>query len=597
MTAEQGWRPLTPPKNPQQRVTSAFARLAHAHLASTSGDAALATALAGSLFFTLPTGEARGKVLLYLLFTMAPFSIVAPLIGPLLDRIKGGRRLMVILSGVGRAVLCLFMIQHVDSLLFFPEAFGVLVLQKTYTVTKPALVPSTVRSDEELVEANSKLSLLSGVGSVFGAVPGGLAYKLAGGAEGALVVAMLLYVATAFLGTRLPKEQVAARSPTTEERKELHSTSIILGGSAMGMLRAIVGFMTLFIAFSFYEKSGAPWKLAVVGGASVAGAQIGALIAPMVRRMTKEENLLFFALGATTIAATAASVMNGLFGAVLLAGTVGTAAAAGKQAFDSIVQRDAPDANRGRSFARFETRFQILWVVGALVAIAPMPKEVGYLIVLLVSALTLFSYIVGSKASEARKRDTPLTGVDAAAVQLDQQMNRLAGEARQRVRSAALGWRDKAVKPGQPGTSTKDGMLPPPTGDPVWTGDDPPPAGLAAILASPEPPAPRVAGGPTPPDVGPVPPPPFDELSTDPFEPSPFDLPETAAHDEPAWGAEPDAEQFAQPVWKPDPWPGEHAPGDASDASAAPASGQPPVAEPDRTARPGPDVDDEAWPS
>ena len=37
-----------------------------------------------------------------------------------------------------------------------------------------------------------------------------------------------------------------------------------------------------------------------------------------------------------------------------------------KLAFDSIVQRDAPDANRGRSFAKFETRFQIIWVVGAL---------------------------------------------------------------------------------------------------------------------------------------------------------------------------------------------------------------------------------------
>ena len=65
--------------------------------------------------------------------------------------------------------------------------------------------------------------------------------------------------------------------------------------------------------------------------------------------------------------------------AALLAGLVGrapgrrawsasssaSAPTGGKLAFDSIVQRDAPDANRGRSFARFETRFQIIWVVGA----------------------------------------------------------------------------------------------------------------------------------------------------------------------------------------------------------------------------------------
>ena len=32
-----------------------------------------------------------------------------------------------------------------------------------------------------------------------------------------------------------------------------------------------------------------------------------------------------------------------------------------------------PDAVRGRSFARFETRFQITWVVGALIPVAIPP--------------------------------------------------------------------------------------------------------------------------------------------------------------------------------------------------------------------------------
>ena len=49
----------------------------------------------------------------------------------------------------------------------------------------------------------------------------------------------------------------------------------------------------------------------------------------------------------------------------VLAGTVGVAAAAAKVAFDSIVQRDAPDAARGQTIARFETRFQLQWVLGA----------------------------------------------------------------------------------------------------------------------------------------------------------------------------------------------------------------------------------------
>ena len=48
-----------------------------------------------------------------------------------------------------------------------------------------------------------------------------------------------------------------------------------------------------------------------------------------------------------------------------------------KLAFDSLVQRDAPDANRGRSFARFETRFQLVWVIGALLPLLLLPIPDG----------------------------------------------------------------------------------------------------------------------------------------------------------------------------------------------------------------------------
>ena len=41
---------------------------------------------------------------LYLALTMAPFAVVAPLIGPALDRMRGGRRLMVIGANALRAV-------------------------------------------------------------------------------------------------------------------------------------------------------------------------------------------------------------------------------------------------------------------------------------------------------------------------------------------------------------------------------------------------------------------------------------------------------------------------------------------------------------
>ena len=47
-------------------------------------DSAMAVALANTLFFAAATGESKGKVALYLLITIAPFAIIAPLIGGLI---------------------------------------------------------------------------------------------------------------------------------------------------------------------------------------------------------------------------------------------------------------------------------------------------------------------------------------------------------------------------------------------------------------------------------------------------------------------------------------------------------------------------------
>jgi len=118
-----------------------FGRLALTHVLMTAGDTMFAVSLAGSLFFSISPTAAKDKVLLYLVLTMAPFAVVAPLLGPLIDRSRGARRAMVVVSAVGRAALCPFLARDIHSLLLFPEAFVMLVLSKVYLVTKGALVP------------------------------------------------------------------------------------------------------------------------------------------------------------------------------------------------------------------------------------------------------------------------------------------------------------------------------------------------------------------------------------------------------------------------------------------------------------------------
>lgn len=403
MDAERGWRPLQPPRRAggEAFVISPFTRLARTHAVVVAGDALVAMALAGSLFFSIDPGAARWRVGLYLALTVAPFAVVAPLIGPAIDRAHGGRRWMVIGSSALRALVSVAMVRDLHNLLFFPEAFVMLVLSKTYQVTRSALVPMTVADDAGLVEANAKLSLLSGIVGFVAAAPGIAALRF-GDARWTLGLAGTCFVVATVVAWSLPRDQVAPEPTSGAERAELRGAGIMLAASAMGLLRGIVGFLTFLLAFDLRSGGAPKWHFGAVLAVSVAGSLAGALVAPALRRSAAEERILVAVLAGVVAGSLLALYRGGLFGAVVIAGVVGVGASAGKLAFDSLVQRDAPDANRGRSFARFETRFQLTWVAGAVLPVAiHIPARAGAAIVAGVAGFALFSYVAGTRAAGA----------------------------------------------------------------------------------------------------------------------------------------------------------------------------------------------------
>ena len=161
---------------------SPFSRLALTQMLSLGGDALVTVALAGSLFFNISVTAARGRVALSLVLTIAPFAIVAPFLGPIIDRLKGGRRAMIVASAIGRIVACLFMARYIHGLLLFPAAFLSLVSSKAYTVAKAAIVPAVVEHNDDLVEANSKLAVGGAIAGFLAFVPGVPILKLFGAA-------------------------------------------------------------------------------------------------------------------------------------------------------------------------------------------------------------------------------------------------------------------------------------------------------------------------------------------------------------------------------------------------------------------------------
>jgi MFS family permease len=364
-----------------------------AHAIGVCGDVFVTVALADSLFFSVGSDAARPKVLLYLLLTMAPFAVIAPLLGPLLDRSRGGRRLLIALSSAGRALLCLLMAENIDSLYLYPLAFGSLVLSKSQSIAKNALVPSVVDDERELVLANSRLALIGVLGGVVGGLPAAGILKLLGGAW-VLRTAVIVFVIATFAAFGIPRAARAAKEETEEDRRALHLPSIVVAGTAMGLLRGVVGFTTFFAAFVLKSAGEPAWVYGALLAASAVGNGVGTIVAPQLRKRVREESIL---VGSLVIPGVLLVFLARSYGrpALLAAGfLIAGGAAAGRLAFDSLVQRDAAEAARGRAFARFETRFQLVWVAGGVFAVLfPGGGRAGVFVVALVLLFTGLSYL------------------------------------------------------------------------------------------------------------------------------------------------------------------------------------------------------------
>ena len=187
------------------------------HALTACGEAAFAIALADSLFLSISPDAARSKVLLFLGVSLAPFAVIAPFIGPVIDRVPGGRRITVLIVNVLRCVTVVLMIQRINSVALFPLAFISLVLSRTYAVSKTALVPTLVGGDQELVAANGNLGLLAGLIGFAAAVPAGLLQLV----DSRLTLSMsaLMFGLAGLVSLQLPRH--VATTPDTANAAEI----------------------------------------------------------------------------------------------------------------------------------------------------------------------------------------------------------------------------------------------------------------------------------------------------------------------------------------------------------------------------------------
>lgn len=348
-------------------------RLLAVHAASNAGDALVVLALSGTLFFSVSTSTARSRVGLYLLFTMAPYSLLSPVVGPFLDRRSGYRRLVALLSCLGRAGICVAVAAHTDSLLLYPAAFLILVFSKAYGVSRQALVPALVGEHQSLVAANARLSKVAIIAGAAAAAPGVLLLRFVG-AGAVLRLAFVIFAFGALLAVALPKPERGADEDRSEELA--FATPVVRRGARVAAaVRALGGFLLFLLAFGLKRAGTSNVGFGFLLACSGFGAFAASVVVPRLKRGGNESWVILMSLvagaGASIIAVQ--SIENGKVALDLIAvaaGVSGAVGAAVRLAFESLVQRECPEAARGRAFARYETLFQLAWVLGAALPVA-----------------------------------------------------------------------------------------------------------------------------------------------------------------------------------------------------------------------------------
>jgi MFS family permease len=365
-------------------------------------------------------------VALYLLITMAPFAIVAPVLGPLLDRFRHGRRTAIAATMVARATLALVIGHNLGggmaALALYPAALGVLVAGKAYSIVRSAAVPRLMPPGLSLVQANARLTF---AGVVAPGIAGVFAIGLtkAFGHMTTLRFSAAVYGVATVLALRLPRRADGGADTRAQENpagrgllrlSHVHADVRVALRPTLA-LRALAGFLLLYGAFVVRAHPIGGLSGTVSLAALAVGLGVGNLIGTTAGARAARINahrlgvpLLLVSLVPTLLTA----IDFGLFTVFAVAVISSAAVAVAKLALDATIQQRVDDDVRTSTFARSETALQLAWVGGGAVGIVlPTTPWIGFL----VASIGLAAAVVDSLHA-GRVRGRPDSG-DVATLQ------------------------------------------------------------------------------------------------------------------------------------------------------------------------------------
>ncbi|MBX7269410.1 MFS transporter [Micromonospora sp. Llam7] len=407
-------------------------RLFDLHAVSCAGDTLIAIGLAGTIFFNVPLGEARSKVALYLLVTMVPFAMLAPVVGPLLDHFRHGRRYALATTMLGRAFLAWLISDYIHGFGLYPAAFGVLALSRSYGVARSAAVP-------RLLPEGLGLSQVGARASVYGTVAGALVAPIGlaafwFGPQWPLRVASVIFLIGMVISLRLPPR--ADSEPPERVPRPLRALRHDAGERPLGRgrpagrlvistligaatLRAVYGFLLLFLAFTikagelttvvFGRDLGDEGALGLVGGALAVGTFLATAIGTRLRihrpaALQSSGMIIVAGVGVLTVLSFSLPMV------ALLCVVAAMMSGIAKLTVDASIQERIPERLRASSFAHSETVLMLAFVAGGGLGLVPFDGRLGIAVAAGVGTLAAARALVTARRLRAeRLRGRPLT--------------------------------------------------------------------------------------------------------------------------------------------------------------------------------------------
>lgn len=385
-----------------------FRRLTVVRLLSQGGDGMFQVGIAAAFFFDPTLATTPEAIALGFAVLLAPFTLVGPFAGPLIDRWQRQRILLVcnLFRLALAALIAVVMLTDGPLWALYALALLTLSINRFLLAAITAGVPRVVDGDR-LLAANAIMPTMGTIAASAGAAIGGVVTFVApqasdvGLAFAALVSAGIAFGLSSWATTMLGRTELGPTHPLESVQFWRQSAALVSelaeavrylvarvtpmhALAVMAAQRLLYGVMFVASILMSRHLIGDPDRPEEALGAfsvvlvfAAVGFGVAAVLTPALRDRIDRHPWIVLCLLVGAVGQALLAVTSALWALLTAAVLISFAVQGAKIAVDTIVHRDTDDRVRGRTFTLYDMAFNVAFILAAVIAGVLLPAN-GY---------------------------------------------------------------------------------------------------------------------------------------------------------------------------------------------------------------------------